>query len=104
MPDEPPAGNEDRALVLAPTARDAVASRDLLAAAGVRCLVCATLADVCREAEQGAGAGVVTAGAVVGDRDGRFAGLLRAQPPWSDLPLIVLTPPGAEPPQLLRAL
>src|SRR5687768_6390324 len=89
---------EGRILVLPPTARDGAASRNLLAAAGVHCLVCTTLADVCREAGRGAGAAVLTAEAVLGDREGCLAALLQAQPPWSDLPLIVLTLPGTESP------
>src|SRR5687767_7613096 len=104
MSDGPPRELEERVLVLAPTARDAAASRDLLTAAGVACHVCSTIEEVCREADRGAGAAVVTAEAVLGDRAGRLAGLLRSQPPWSDLPLVVLTPPGPEPQTLLRAL
>ncbi len=104
MSDARPEEIEDRVLILPPTARDGAASRDLLAAAGVRCLVCGTIGEVCREAERGAGAAVVTAEAVLGDREGCLAGLLRAQPPWSDFPLIVLTPAGPESPKALRAL
>ncbi|HEX4608671.1 MAG TPA: PAS domain S-box protein, partial [Urbifossiella sp.] len=94
----------DRVLVLAPTARDGVASRDLLAGAGVRSHLCATIADVCREAALGAGAALVTAEAIVGDADGRLTELLKAQPRWSDLPVIVLTPPGPDSTRLLKAL
>ena len=95
---------ELRVLVQAPTARDALATRDILAAAGVTGVACPTIADVCREATRGAGAAFVTAEAVLADRDRQLAGHLRDQPPWSDLPLIVLTPPGAESPTVLRAL
>ena len=104
MTDGPPENPEERVLVLAPTARDAAATRDLLAAAGVRAHVCATIEEVCRAAAGGAGAALVTAEAVVGDAAGRLATLLRSQPPWSDLPVIVLTPPGEDTPRLLRAL
>ena len=104
MNDERPEQLEERVLVLAPTARDAATSRGLLEAAGVRCFLCNTIEDVCREAGRGAGAAVVTAEAVLGDKDGRLAGWLKTQPPWSDFPLVVLTPPGAESPKLLRAL
>ena len=68
------------------------------------CFVCATIADVCREASLGAGAALVTAESVLGDAEGLLAGSLKAQPPWSDLPLIVLTPAGEDSPRLLRAL
>lgn len=104
MSDGGPDGLEGRVLVLAPTARDGVASRDLLAGAGIGCLVCATIAEVCREIGRGAGAALVTAEAVVGDAAGQLAKLLAAQPPWSDLPVIVLTPPGPDSSRLLRAL
>src|SRR5690348_4485435 len=103
MSDARPEELEDRVLVL-PTARDGAASRDVLAAAGVRCVVCGTIADACREAQRGGGAAVVTAEAVLADREGCLTGLLRAQPPWSDFPLIVLTPAGAESPKALQAL
>jgi PAS domain S-box-containing protein len=104
MSDARPDDLDDRVLVLPPTARDGAATRDLLAAAGVRCLVCTSIGEVCREIERGAGAAVVTAEAVLGDREGRLAGLLRAQPPWSDFPLIALTPTRAESPKALQAL
>ncbi len=104
MRDGGPDTTDSRVLVLAPTARDAAATRDLLAAAGVAAVVCASVEDVCDAAARGAGAGIVTAEAVLADTAGRLAALLRAQPPWSQLPLIVLAPAGAESPKLLRAL
>ena len=104
MSDAPPDDLEERVLVLAPTARDGAASRNLLAGADIPCLVCGTIGDVCREAERGAGAAIVTAEAVFGDRQGCLSGLLKNQPPWSDFPLIVLTPAGAESPKALQAL
>lgn len=95
---------DERVLVLAPTARDAATSRQFLEAAGVHCFICGGIEDVCREAEQGAGAAVVTAESVLGDKDGRLPRWLKTQPPWSDFPLIVLTPPGAESPRSLQGL
>ena len=95
---------EKRVLILAPTARDAATSQGFLEAAGIRCFACNTIKDVCREAECGAGAAVVTAEAVVRDKDGRLSGWLKNQPPWSDFPLVVMTPFGPESPKLLRAL
>src|ERR1700722_3715275 len=101
---ERPGQLDERVLVLAPTARDAATSRGFLEAAGIRCFVCSTIEDVCREAECGAGAAVVTAEAIVRDKDGRLSGWLKNQSPWSDFPLVVLTPLGPESPKLLRAL
>ncbi len=95
---------ENRVLLLPPTARDAVASKSLLADAGICCLVCATIEEVCREANRGAGAAIVTAEGVLADTEDRLAGFLAGQPQWSDLPFIVLTPQGADSPRMLRAL
>src|SRR4029077_8675160 len=104
MNDERPEQLEMRVLVLAPTARDAATSRDLLEAAGIRCFICNSIEDVCREAGRGAGAAVVTVEAVLGDKDGRVVEVLKAHPPWSQCPLVVLTPQGIESPKLLGAL
>ncbi len=95
---------EQRVLVLAPTARDAATSQDILAGAGVHCFVCGSIREVCREAAGGAGAAIVTAEAVVGDKDRCLNEFLRTQPPWSDLPLIVLTPSDPDSSRLLKTL
>jgi PAS domain S-box-containing protein len=93
-----------RVLLQAPTARDAAMSRDLLAGAGISSFVCATIAELCREASLGAGAALVTAEAILGDRENRLSEFLKAQPQWSDLPVIILTPPGPDTTHLLAAL
>lgn len=95
---------DQRVLVLAPTARDAATTRNLLEAEGLCSFLCATIEDVCREAGRGAGAAVVTAEAILGDAGGHLAGWLKTQPPWSDFPLVVLTTVGTESPKLLAAL
>jgi PAS domain S-box-containing protein len=104
MIDEPHEQLEKRVLVLAPTARDALISQDVLKAADVPHFICNSIEEVCREAERGAGAALVTAETVLADKEGRLAGWLKTQQPWSDFPLIVLTPPGAEAPKPLQAL
>lgn len=95
---------EDRVLILAPTSRDALTSQTLLAAADIDSWPCTTIEDVCREAARGAGAAIVTAEAIVGDRKGCLTELLRGQPSWSDFPLIVLTAPGADSDAFLRRM
>lgn len=104
MADVTSIAREERVLVLAPTARDSLKTRDILYAAGVPCQVCATLAEICLEAQDGAGAAIVTAEAILADAKGHLKTLIENQAPWSDLPLIVLTPPGIESPRLLQAL
>jgi signal transduction histidine kinase/ActR/RegA family two-component response regulator len=84
---------EERVLLLAPTKRDAAAAGPLFAAAGITLTPCRDIAEVCNEIERGAAVAVVPDEAILGDRQGRLARLLRAQPAWSDLPLIVLVSP-----------
>ena len=93
-----------RILIQAPTSRDATVCRDLLESGGVPARVCADLADVCREITRGAGAALVTQEAVLSDKAGCLAEVLAAQPPWSDFPLIVLTPAGDDSPATQAAL
>jgi signal transduction histidine kinase/ActR/RegA family two-component response regulator len=95
---------EECVLVLAPTPRDAQTSQALLAGDGLTCVLCLDLAALCRQIESGAGAAVLTEEALAADRDGRLAEVLRCQPPWSDLPLILLTGGGADSPVALAAL
>jgi PAS domain S-box-containing protein len=95
---------DDRIIMLAPTSRDAAVSRTLLAVAGIPSFFCSTLSDVCREIVRGAGAALLTAEAVLGETADLLVEVLKAQPPWSDLPLIVLTPTGPDSPRLFSKL
>ncbi|MDG3002267.1 hybrid sensor histidine kinase/response regulator [Paludisphaera mucosa] len=94
----------ERVLLIPPTARDADASAAILRGVGVACVVCRDVAHLCEEAGRGAAAAVLTQEALLSDRAGSVASLLKAQPPWSDLPLIVLVPAGLESPRSLAAI
>src|SRR5271166_7081111 len=90
------AGMDDRVLLLLPTSKDQQVTRGILAAAGISSFPCANINEVCREAARGAGAAILTEEAVL---TGGFVPLsrhLKEQPPWSDLPVIVLTTAGEE--------
>src|SRR5947209_6950156 len=91
MADPRPGSLEDRVLLLAPTARDAAAAGAIFASIGISCLLCADLDGICRGIVGGAGVAIVPEEALLRDREGRLARILADQPPWSDLPLIVLT-------------
>jgi signal transduction histidine kinase/ActR/RegA family two-component response regulator len=80
-----------RVLLLPPTRKDGATARDLLAGAGLACHVCDSLAELCREIPRGAGVVVVPEEAARGDGSAGLAAALRGQPPWSDLPVLVLT-------------
>ena len=101
--DWPQAAVENRVLVLAPTAKDAALSRVILAEAGVACVACADLEDLCRAIARGAAAVILTEEALT-DGGGCLTDVLGRQPLWSDLPLLVLTRGGADSPTALLAL
>src|SRR6478752_139255 len=93
-----------RVLVLVPTGRDADNTGRLLSGAGVSCVACRDVADVCREMRAGVGAVLLTEEAFVLDTDGCLTAELSAQPRWSDVPVIVLTRGGPESPAAARAM
>ena len=88
--------HEGRVLVLAPTARDGQLTTELLRKEDIAALQCHSLAEVCVEFRIDAACLIVTQEAVLGDRDLTLHDALAAQPEWSDVPIIVLTPPGAD--------
>jgi len=82
---------EDRVLVLAPTGRDGILVCQLLATMEVAGLACAGAAELFEEIEAGAGAVILADEALLPETSDGLLRLLDAQPPWSDLPLIVFT-------------
>ena len=87
-------GLDDRVLVLMPTAKDGARTARALAAAGLACTGCDNMDGLCREIDRGAGAVLLTEEAITSDKSGRLAAALKEQPPWSDLPLVVLAREG----------
>jgi signal transduction histidine kinase/CheY-like chemotaxis protein len=81
----------DRILVLAPVGRDGPASAELLAKAGLRALVCAAFGALMEALPLGAAALFVAEEALFGRDLQPLQDWLAAQPPWSDLPIIILT-------------
>jgi PAS domain S-box-containing protein len=89
--------HERRLLVLAPTGRDAPLTRSLLAEAGVRCTVCSDIQQLVHELGLGAGAILISEEALPDEAQLYFLGeRLSRQPPWSDLPILLLAHPGAD--------
>jgi signal transduction histidine kinase len=90
-----PATRERRLLILAPTRKDALLTESLLAPADVPCLVCSTIADLVAAVREGAAAILIAEEMIVGEGHAALKALLARQAPWSDLPVLVLTRPGA---------
>ena len=83
-----------RLLALPPTPKDGAMAVKVLAGAGVDARVCADAAELAASARLGAGALLISEEAALRDQ-GDLRALIAEQPPWSDLPVIVLTRPRA---------
>jgi len=84
----------ERALVLAPSGRDAVVARDMLAEAGIGGEVVRDIVELVSKLETGAGCCVVTEEALTGTDLHALSDWLDAQPEWSDFPFILITQRG----------
>ncbi len=79
-----------RVLVVAPTRRDGQVTCDLLAKASIAWAICSTLEQSVVEIERGAGALLLTDNVVTPGGLDQLLDRLRAQPTWSDLPIVLL--------------
>jgi signal transduction histidine kinase len=91
----PEARIEDRVMVLAPSGRDAALIAGMLGRDGIPCVPIDSAAELAVEARQGAALAVVAAEALINVSVEPIVAMIRAQPPWSDLPVILLTSSGA---------
>ena len=86
----------DRRLLMLPsTLRDGATARDLLGRAGVDTEVCASVGAMAAELQRGAAA-VLLPEETLDSASRVLAGVIAQQPPWSDLPVLVLTRQGAD--------
>ena len=90
------AADQERVLVFAPTRADAIYSRTILAEAGLACKLCNGLPDLLREWKSGAGAVLLTDEVLAAGNPEQFAAIFQDQPPWSDLPIVLLSGAGAD--------
>jgi signal transduction histidine kinase/ActR/RegA family two-component response regulator len=88
-------GLEQRLLLLAPTRKDATLTCEVLGRVGIQCEICTDLASLVRALEQGAGALLLAEEFLEGD-SGSLAAIIARQPPWSDLPILLLARHGAD--------
>jgi signal transduction histidine kinase/DNA-binding response OmpR family regulator len=81
-------------LLLAPTGRDAEITAQLLDRAGIAVNVCRDASELVQRLNEQAGAVLMTSEAMTAAAMGRVAEALEVQPPWSELPFIILLPPA----------
>ncbi|WP_018261421.1 sensor histidine kinase [Methylobacterium sp. WSM2598] len=94
----------ERALILAPIGRDAALAQALLAEAGIRAISCSHLHQLPGMISEGAGLVIIAEEAL---REGDLSPISRfvaGQPPWSDLPFVLLTRHGGGAERTARAL
>ena len=94
----------ERLLLLPPTARDGELGMEILAEAGFAAHVCRGIDELCREIEGGAGAVVLTEASLTATDPQPLVETLNRQPPWSDIPIILLSPMGADSPTAVWAM
>src|SRR4051812_16401878 len=84
--------SEHCVLVLMPTGRDAVMTRDILARSGMLARVCGSVDELCDEILAGAGAVLLTFESLVtAEANRRLFEILDNQASWSDLPILLFT-------------
>jgi len=85
-----------RVLMRPLTAKDGALASDVLGRSGINTLVCASMAQVVEELARGAGALLLSEEALAEPAAPDLLRALTAQPPWSDLSVLVLARPGAD--------
>jgi signal transduction histidine kinase len=88
---EPGAGDSLLVALLAPSGRDADVAQRVLASAGMTSIVCTDMPALCAAVADGVGALVIAEEALDVRAAAMLLDVLEAQPPWSDVPVIVLT-------------
>ena len=91
-----------RILMLAPTRRDREATQELLRRAGIASVPCDGARCLANELVASAGAVLITDSAFADPHIDHLVSALARQPPWSDVPVILLSGTGAASPDADR--
>ncbi len=81
---------ETRVLLVAPTAKDARITSDLLSRAGLTCTICQDLNYLAVEVRAGGAAALITDEAISSDGVQALLKTLAEQPAWSDFPIVIM--------------
>ncbi|HYO91338.1 MAG TPA: PAS domain-containing protein, partial [Pyrinomonadaceae bacterium] len=104
MRGESPNHRDERILIFAPTGRDAALTARFLDDANLRPEACESVEHLCLEMNDGAGLVFLTGEALTLEAMQCLTGALAQQPPWSDIPVLVLTSGGGGTPANAEAL
>jgi two-component system, sensor histidine kinase len=92
-----------RILVMAPTTRDGEITTELLNGAGIETALFTSLEALVAALSDGAAAVLIAEEHLAGTSKAPMSAWLSRQPPWSDLPILILTRPGADSPESAEA-
>ncbi|HEY2148835.1 MAG TPA: hybrid sensor histidine kinase/response regulator, partial [Pirellulales bacterium] len=95
---------EKRVLVLAPTNRDTSLTCSILHNDGIESLACHDTSEIVRELGEGAGAILLAEEVLSAGQSKPIADAIAEQPPWSDLPVLLVTGQGADSPAAALAV
>ncbi|HEX8710079.1 MAG TPA: ATP-binding protein [Pyrinomonadaceae bacterium] len=101
---EPPGNRDEGILILAPTGRDAAMTSRYFLEAGLRAEVCGHIEELCEAMREGAGMIFLTGEALTFKAMRCLVEALALQPPWSDIPIIILTSGGGQTPSNTEVL
>jgi signal transduction histidine kinase/ActR/RegA family two-component response regulator len=93
----PPDATAGRVLILAPIGRDAAACAEILRRAELDSLICPDMETLVAALTEGADAALIAEEGLVGQQDTLLGSWVERQPPWSDMPFIVVTTRQAGP-------
>lgn len=86
--------SDTHVVVIAPTAKDYDLLTSIFDRHGIKAIACDNLENACAELDAGAGALMVAEEIL--EHSTALTAWLKRQPPWSDLPILVLARPGAD--------
>jgi len=104
MSPEANSAHDYRVLVLAPTRRDREVTRELLQRAKISCALCQGALSMAAEIETAAGAILLTDAAFSDPHIDQLLAALSRQPPWSEVPIILLCRTGSPLPVAARVV
>ncbi|MBT2335241.1 response regulator [Variovorax paradoxus] len=100
----PTASVEQRILLRTATSRDAFMANAVLARAEIMAHTCESLCELVRGLQEGAGAIMLAEEVLADPAAAALTEALGSQPPWSDLPVLVLARQGADSPVIVKAM
>ena len=95
---------EARIVICAPTGQDASLTARFFTSAGIGSVVCATVMELMEQLQRGAAAILLVEEIIGGAAMHPLAEFVRAQPNWSDIPVLLLTRNGADSLEVRRAV